>query len=76
MGRNVVFNSIKPVTDEASPEKNPYVDFSKILVMWERVMDMMKEGFEAMESRFKTINEQLVDVNELIKQMEINNRNR
>ena len=71
MRKNAVLNSIKPVTDKASPEKSRYIDYSEILVMWEKVMKIMKDGFEAMDIRFQAISDQLAHVNELIKQMEI-----
>lgn len=76
MRKNALFDYIKPVTDKASTEKSRYVDYSEILVMWEKVMKMMEEGFEAMESRFKVINDQLAHVNELIKQMGISKQGR
>ena len=74
MKRNAVFNCLQPANNMDSTEKGRYVNYSEILVMWEKVMKMMKEGFDAMESRFKIFNDQLAHVNELIKQMEINKR--
>ena len=71
MGMNGVLGCINLVPDKVSSGKSRCANYNEILIMWRKVIDMMKKGFEAMDSRLQIINVQMDQLNEILKHMKI-----
>lgn len=63
MRRNAVLERVKPGFTEDITENN------EVLMLLEKVIEIMNNGFEAMDIRFHLIEEKLGKVNSLLEQM-------
>lgn len=66
MGKNTVLECIKPVINGGISTKD------EILVLLEKVLEIMENGFVSMDTRLQIMEEQLNRVKGLIEKMNIN----